>query len=55
MEVSPLKSHLREELGWQGYLLPRLQQRYSAFVCSIMIGIIWTFWHTPLFWRSPGL
>jgi hypothetical protein len=40
---------LGEELGWAGFLTPRLQARYSALVCSIIRGILWGFWHFPLF------
>ena len=30
--------------------MPRLQVRFSAFRTSIIIGILHTFWHAPLFW-----
>jgi hypothetical protein len=40
---------LGEEFGWRGFALPRLQLRYSAFWSSIILGILHTFWHTPLF------
>ena len=40
---------LGEELGWTGFLTPRLQARYSALVSSIIRGVLWGFWHIPLF------
>jgi uncharacterized protein len=42
-----------EELGWRGYVLPRLQARYSALVASLVVGVIWAFWHLPLL-MAPG-
>ena len=32
-------SGLGEELGWRGFLLPRLQVRHSALVSSLILGI----------------
>lgn len=36
-----------EEIGWRGYLLPRLQSKHSALVSSLIIGLLWGFWHLP--------
>lgn len=44
---------LGEELGWRGFALPRLQARFSPLVSSLILGVAWTFWHTPMFW-FPG-
>jgi len=40
---------ISEELGWRGFLLERLQQRWSALLSSVAIGVVWAFWHLPLF------
>lgn len=42
---------LFEELGWRGYLLPGLQNRFDALKASLIVGIIWVFWHLP-YWLS---
>jgi hypothetical protein len=45
---------LQEEFGWRGYLLEKLQSRWNAFSSSLVIGLLWGFWHLPLFFISPG-
>lgn len=40
---------LAEELGWRGFLLDRLQEKWSAYTSSLILGAIWTVWHLPLF------
>ena len=42
-----------EEIGWRGYVLPRLQVKHSALVSSLILGVIWGFWHFPKY-LAPG-
>jgi uncharacterized protein len=32
---------LGEELGWRGFALPKLLERYSALISSLILGALW--------------
>ncbi len=38
-----------EELGWRGYVLDRMQAKWSALRAGLILGGIWSIWHLPLF------
>jgi membrane protease YdiL (CAAX protease family) len=38
-----------EEIGWRGYVLPRLQTKYNALTSTLILGIVWSLWHLPKF------
>ncbi|MBP5433254.1 type II CAAX endopeptidase family protein [Ruminococcus sp.] len=39
---------LGEELGWRGYLTPRLEQLVPTPAAIVVTGVIWALWHGPL-------
>ena len=47
---------LPEELGWRGYALDRLQgKKWNTLSASIVLGIIWSIWHLPMFFMKGSL
>ncbi len=40
---------LIEEIGWRGYLQPRVNERYRVILAGLIVGVIWAIWHFPLF------
>ncbi|WP_425806841.1 type II CAAX prenyl endopeptidase Rce1 family protein [Desulfitobacterium sp. Sab5] len=39
---------LGEELGWRGYLLPKLREFFSDRTALVITGVIWGVWHIPV-------
>lgn len=39
---------LFEENGWRGFALPLLLTQFNPFNASIILGLMWSFWHVPV-------
>ncbi len=37
-----------EELGWRGYLLPKLQEFFPDRMALVITGVVWGIWHLPV-------
>jgi len=37
-----------EEVGWRGFLFPRLQELFGPVVAVVGTGVVWGLWHAPL-------
>ncbi len=42
-----------EELGWRGFLQPRLEERWPVVTAANVVSLIWAAWHLPLFGITP--
>lgn len=38
-----------EEIGWRGFALPHMSERLGLPISTLLIGVLWAFWHLPLF------
>jgi uncharacterized protein len=50
-----LITNLGEEIGWRGYALPQLQQRFHSFTASLILGVVWAAFHWVAFLQNPTL
>ena len=53
--IAMMLGSIGEEIGWRGYLQPTLNQRFTPFLSSVLVGCLWGFWHLnyvtdPVFW-----
>lgn len=44
-----------EEIGWRGYALSRLQQKYNSLVAGLTVGGVWALWHFPGYLTGMGV
>jgi len=44
-----------EELGWRGFMLPRLQQAFSPMAAMLILATVHMFWHLPTYWLGQGM
>lgn len=47
--ISSLLANPWEEVGWRGFALPHWQQRYHALAATLIVGVLWSLWHLPIF------
>ncbi len=52
--ISLITGAMGEELGWRGFALPWLQNRFNALGASLILGVIWGLWHLPLWFTGMG-
>ena len=43
---------LWEEAAWRGFALPRLQHRHGPLLGTLALGVLWAFWHLPVYLPS---
>jgi membrane protease YdiL (CAAX protease family) len=46
--IGSLSTALGEEIGWRGFLVPELAKQMSFAKVSLLSGVIWAAWHSPI-------
>ena len=36
---------LLEEVGWTGFVVPRMRRRHDVLATGLIVGLLWGFWH----------
>jgi membrane protease YdiL (CAAX protease family) len=39
---------LLEEIGWMGYVFPKMLKRQSPLTAALLLGVLWGLWHAPV-------
>ena len=50
-----LRGPLGEELGWRGYALEKMQEKLNSYWSSLILGLVWSLWHLPLFFMPNAI
>jgi membrane protease YdiL (CAAX protease family) len=50
--ITSMARALGEEIGWRGFLTPRLTAAFGFAIASVLTGLVWAAWHTPVMWLS---
>ena len=45
---------LFEEIGWSGFIIPKLRLRYNIIITGLIVGLLWGAWHFILFWENDS-
>jgi membrane protease YdiL (CAAX protease family) len=43
--ITTLIGSISEEIGWRGTFLPIFEEKYSKFISSLIVGLLWGAWH----------
>jgi uncharacterized protein len=44
-----------EETGWRGFLFERLLPEHGRWRATLVVALLWSAWHLPLFWLNTSM